>query len=70
MARELLYVAHERRRSMGEGVTWNWIIAALAVVFTLAGASGVPGPARSELLLALGTAVALALSRHPGTRRS
>jgi|MudIll2142460700_1097286.scaffolds.fasta_scaffold2025896_2 hypothetical protein len=54
---------------MGEGVTWNWIIAALAIVFVLAGASGMPGPARSELLLALGALVALALSRHPRTGR-
>ena len=54
---------------MGEGVTWNWAIAGMAVVFALAGASGLPGPAKSELLLALGALVALALSRHPRTGR-
>jgi hypothetical protein len=50
---------------MGEGRIGHWIIAALAVAGTLAGASGIPGPARSELLLALGAVVALTLSRHP-----
>jgi len=54
---------------MGEGRNWSWIVAALAVAGTLVGASGAPGPARSELLLALGAALALALSRHPRAGR-
>lgn len=54
---------------MGGGRQWNAIVAALAVAGTLAGVSGVPGPARSELLLALGAVLALALSRHPGPNR-